>query len=982
MTSTTKTRRRIRPEWVMAGVLLAALLNPREALAQRTTATVQVAVTEGGRAPPDGVTVMAYNTDTGSATRATGRSDGSHILTGLVAGEYLIAATPPSGKEASRLVQVQVGQTVNLDIDLAERAPVIQGETVTVEGRLTEAANSEIATNVSRAQMENLPQINRNFLSFAQLAPGVRINDDEFRKEVRAGALGSSQTNVFVDGVSLKSNIIQGGVIGQDASRGNPFPQLAVDGFRIISQNFKAEYEQAGSALITATTRSGGNEFRGDFFTTFQNKDLVARDIFSLRRGEERPELARYQLGAAAGGPVVKDRLHFFLAYEGNYQDRANQVLIEDRTLVSDPELLQRLQGYEGTFISPFREHLGFGKLTWRPGNNQNLEVSASLRRESDIRSFGQRQSYENAENVRINTTTALAKHQWWLGSVLNEASFQFLEGQWNPTVLNPNLIGLDYDRVLKIGGRDSSQDIIQRTFTLRDDVSFSDLEWLGHHLVKTGARVAFQDYYVDKSQFGNPVFRFKEEQRTNLTFAFPHEAEYGAGNPIVSSKNTQFGVYVQDDWQPVKRLTLNLGVRWDVETNPLNNDYVTPDDVRAAVLAIAPQIAAENGPDFFRVENYLTDGTQRPPFLGAIQPRVGFTYDVLGNQSTIAFGGAGRYYDRTLFNDGLDERFRLQYGVRKFRFSSDGAPRDGNPTIAWRDEYLSKQGLDTLIDLGIAPRPEIFLLENDTKPPSSDMYSVGLKQHLGAINATVTLTRIDSRNGLGFSPANRKATGTRDFLPAPENFGNILMSSDDREARFTSLQIVAEKPFSDRFSTGFLKWGASLAYTFGVARETCCTPQNEAFTLFNFAYPSFKDAPMVPTNNDERHRLIVSAITAWPYDFTLSGLVTLGSGFPYTVTDETAGTREDQRVIQWAGGRAEGLIQFSQVDVRLAKTFTVARRHRMGAFVDVFNLFNTRNFGDYNGDIFFDRENPDFAEPRKLIAPTRSLQAGVNYSF
>jgi hypothetical protein len=113
--------------------------------------------------------------------------------------------------------------------------------------------------------------------------------------------------------------------------------------------------------------------------------------------------------------------------------------------------------------------------------------------------------------------------------------------------------------------------------------------------------------------------------------------------------------------------------VRWDIETNPLNNDYKTPDDVRAAVTELATKVAEHNGPDFFRVNNYLTDGSQRPIYFGEIQPRIGASYDVLGDQKTVVFGGAGRYFDRTLFNSGADERYRLQYAVRTFRFCLSG---------------------------------------------------------------------------------------------------------------------------------------------------------------------------------------------------------------------------------------------------------------------------------------------------------------------
>src|SRR5919106_1385741 len=225
----------------MGSLLSAALLVPIQALAQRATATIVVNLSRGEAAAPAGTGVVALNTENGTTTEATPRVDGSQVLTGLQPGEYLVTVTPPGELEVYRLARVQVGQTVRLNIDLAEEAVAeggtLLGETTIVEGRLTESLSSEVATNVSREQIDSLPQVNRNFLNFAELAPSVRVSHNEMRKEVTSGALESRSTNVFVDGVSLKSNILPGGIVGQDASRGNPFPQLAVGGFRVISQN-------------------------------------------------------------------------------------------------------------------------------------------------------------------------------------------------------------------------------------------------------------------------------------------------------------------------------------------------------------------------------------------------------------------------------------------------------------------------------------------------------------------------------------------------------------------------------------------------------------------------------------------------------------------------------------------------------------------------------------------------------------------------
>lgn len=976
MKTSKKTAERRHGVWLalgLAGLVAPLLLAPGPAFAQRTTATIHGTVTLDAAPARAGTAVVATNVDTGVATRDTTGQGGDYVLTGIAPGQYLITVTPPGGQEVTRFASVEVGQTVALDIDLAqEQLELGNTETIEMTGRLIESKTSEIATNVTREQIDNLPQNNRNFLNFAQLAPGVRLSNDELERNFASGALEARQTNVFIDGVSLKNNIIQGGVVGQDSSRGNPFPQLAIAGFRVLTQNFKAEYEQAGSAIISAVTRSGGNEFHSDVFTALQSKSLVANDYFAEMRGEPKPDYARYQFGGSASGPIIEDKLHFFLSYEGNYQNRANQVSLGNPT----PENLARFGQYEGSFGSPFREHLGFGKLSWHPSAGQNVDLSVSLRRESDIRSFGGQTSFENAEDVRNNVITAALRHEYRLDSALNELTFQFLDSQFNPTSLNAGLIGQDYQGVIRIGGRDTSQDIVQRAFTFRDDVSFTELEWQGRHLVKTGLKVSLQKYQVERSQYGNPTFRFREDPANDLDFDIPFEAQYGVGDSRVTSSNTQLGLFVQDDWQVARKLTLNAGVRWDVETNPLNNDFVTPDDVRQAAQELEAMVAPLNGPDFFDADNYLTDGTQRPIFLGAIQPRLGFAYDLLGNQHTVFFGGAGRYYDRTLFNTGVDERLRQQFEVRTFRFSRDGAERDGLPTIAFQPEYLSAEGLDALIASGTAPAPEIFLLENDTKPVRTDQFSVGVRQQIGAFHTSLTFSHMRSENGVGFYPANRQATGNRDFIPTPGNFGNVLISADDRSSRFTGIYLTAEKPYSDALSRWGIRWGMSLAYTFGIARERGDD--------FNFDFPTIEDSPIVPTVSDERHRVVASGMVGLPLDFKLSTLIVLGTGLPFTVADASLGFGPDEFELRRNGGRADALLEFRQVDVRLAKEFAIYGKQRLSIFAEAFNIFDFENFGGYDGYIPPSAEppNPNFGQPSVLIGPPRSLQVGLAYGF
>jgi hypothetical protein len=944
-----------------AAGLLGLCVLATAADAQRVTGTVQGKVVRSG-VPQPAAKITATNLTNGAVVTVDGDAAGGYILPGLAPDQYLIAVSA-GGQETTEIVDVGIGQDLQVNLDVAS-VSVAGAERIEVSGQRFENKTSEVAVNVSQDQIANLPQNSRNFLNFAQLAPGVRLNTDPQRQNFASGGLPAPQTNVFIDGLSLKNNINDGGVAGQDSSRGNPFPQLAIAGFRVLTQNYKAEYEQAGSAIISSVTRSGGNDVHGELYASYQDRHLVAIDPFAEKLMQDKPDYSRYQVGGLLSGPLLEDKLFGLATYEGNYQNRANQVIITNST----PENLARFGQYQGSFGSPFREHLGFGKLTWLPDPDQTVDLSLNVRRETDIRSFGGQTSFENAENARNNILATQVRYQWRGPSLINEANVQFLNTQFNPGAENPDLIGRDYAGVIKIGGRDTDQDIVQRTIMLRDDATFPTFTAAGHHQFKLGAKLAFQHYQVERSQFGNPLFHFRVDSANNLDFDIPFEAQYGVGNPRVTSNNTQIGLYAQDDWAVNDRLTANLGIRWDIETNPLNNDYKTPADVRAAVTELAATVAAHNGPDFFQVDNYLTDGSQRPIYLGEIQPRIGASYDVLGDQKTIVFGGAGRYYDRTLFNSGVDERYRLQYAVRTFRFSRDGTTRDGQPTIMFDPSFLSKAGLQGLIDSGVAPAPEIFLMENDTRPLHTDQYSAGVRQQIGLVNASLTVSHIRGENGLGFYPANRDATGNRDFLPVPGAFGNVLISADDIQSRFTGFYLTAEKPYSEAS-----KWGFSATYTLGWSKIRG--------DLFNFDFPTIKATPLTPGNDDERQRLVLSAIGGLPYGVIVSTLIQLGTGTPFNVIDNSAGFEGAER-FRRNSGRASPFIEYKQVDLRIAKRFEVAPKQHAAVFVEAFNLFNWANYSGYDGNIPADAPNPNFGKPSAIIGPTRSLQLGVTYGF
>jgi hypothetical protein len=952
----------------LMAVILVSLAIPALSHAQVSTATIEGTVTDAGGVLP-GASVTAREVQSGFTHEATSETDGRFTLAGLRPGRYEITVAVSQYKPEAKTVEVLVGQTVTLNFRINPDVVVTESVTVVGDTRLVDTRTSEVTTNVTQEQMRYLPQNNRNFLNFAALAPGVRVSDNELRKEFSAGALPSQNINVFIDGVSFKNDVIDGGVVGQDASRGNPFPQNAVQEFQVLTQNYKAEFEKAASAIITAITKSGGNRYSGEVFSFYQDKGLVeneaiVRDANNLLvKGETtpKPEYERWQWGLSMGGPIVRDRMQFFGSYEENRQDRAASVLVGTVT-TAPPSLVQRLRAFEGTFVSPFREKLLFAKTSFQPAQGQQAEITYNWRNETDIRNFGApgSNSYQTAENVRNRVDSLQGKWQIGRSRFLNEAYLSYQRYRWNPKPENPEIIGENFSGLLRVGGRDTEQLIVQQRVSLRDDFS-QFFDWRGSHTAKVGGVVSFVDYDVSKLFNGNPLFTY----RGDISWDFPASANFGSGNPDLNARNYQFGLFAQDDWAIGPRFTLNLGLRWDYESDMLNNGYVTPDTVRAAT---AP---------FVDNARYFTDGDDRPPFYGGWQPRLGFSYDITGQGRTIAFGGWGRYYDRVLYNSTLDERFRLQYAVRTFQFSSDGGVRDGVQTIVWNPSYLSVSGLESIIAQGRAPNPEVFLIANDAEPPVSDQWSLGARQSFKGVVASVTYTGTRSRNLFTFIFGTRRPDGTC-CLPVP-GYSNILISDPEgRKAWFDGLYIQVDKPYS---GAGF-KYGYSLTYTLGKAEQT-------GGDLFSLDFPRVSDYPRYPTGSDERHRLVMTGIFGLPYGFIASTFITLGSGTPYTIDDQSQGGGVNQRRLQRNGGRPEQFTfifpdawAYRSVDLQLEKGFHFGSQV-VSVIFQGFNIFSFDNFSGYQGFIpTLPATNPNFGRPSNLIDPGRRLQFGLRYGF
>lgn len=979
-------------------VLLALAVAVPAALGQSTTVTIRGRVVDDS-GPLPGATVEAVSTASGFVHRSITDADGGFALGALTPGSYEVRVQMEGFKPQARTLQVLLGQNPVLEFRLTLDAMVLENITVIGDRTqlLVDLKTAEIRTNVTQEQINLLPQNSRNFLNFAALAPGVYVNPDpNATQNFRSGGMSSRQVNTFIDGLSYKNDLLEGGSFMQDSSKGNPFPQNAVQEFQVLTQNYKAEYEKAAAAIISAITRSGGNRWSGDAFYFFQNKSMVALDPISEEKGFSKPEYKRNQLGLAVGGPLLKDTLHAFVSYERNSQDRYNLVTRGGQWNDAPANVKAKLSAYaEGNIKSPFTSDLYFAKLTWQPAVSQTVDISYNRRDEEEIRGFGGQRVEEGAESFQVATNAAVAK---WTGvfgnSTLNEASLTFQQLRWFPTAFRADLPRLNYIGLLDVGGKDGSQDFQQDRVGLRDDLTYY-LSWLGDHAVKGGVTANFMDYTIKKNFYSNPTYEFRSDEQ----WQYPFKARYGFGNAKLSYDNTQVGVYLQDDWRITPTFALSVGLRWDYESNMLNNDFVTPPALLQAMSGACRTYGAPVGGktrwclnEFLDFSQYTTDGNDRKPYYGMVQPRLGFTWDVTGKGETVLFGGWGKYYDRVLLNDIFDEQYRQQYKIYEFCFSADGTPRPGCgvPPIVWKDSYLSRGALDQLISSGQAPGPEIFLVNNEMRPPRSDQWTLGARQRLfGSYVVGLSYAGVRGYNGMAWffgdlPPGTTFGDRWGGNVPIP-GYARLFITSDVRKTKYDAVFLTIDRPFTTEAG-----WGFNLAYTRTDAKST--GPANAgdgiAWGAFDFLRPS--DFTWHRGDYDEKDRIVASGTVGLPFGFRVSTILTLGSGLPYTIYDASKGW--DKFTIDWNAGSPRKYVvlgwknwAYRSLDLRLEWETKIAGDFRFGLVGEGFNVTDFANYACYGWGSGFKppagETNSQFGKGECAIN-ARRFQVGAKFSF
>lgn len=977
-------------------VAVAAALCVAAPVHAQTTSNIR------GEGAQPGTTVTVTDTVTGRVATTTVNQDGTFVIPGLRPSTYSV-----TGAGEPQQVELPVGQTVTIDAAPRTAAPSTEPGAIVVTGRRNrqEVRSATVGTSISQAQIENLPQSDRNFLNFANLAPGVTVSTDQNNKRVQAGGVSADNVNVYIDGTSHKNRVGFNGIAGQNFSQGNPFPQSAVQEFRVETQNFKAEYEQAGSAIITAVTRTGGRTFDGGTFIEYQPQSFLGRPYFERpgnanNRGfacpddpsetcyNDKPDYRRNQFGAHFGGPILPGTLHFFGSYEATRQSNPS-------IIVNIPESLSRFN--EESVANRFRQNLYFGKLSLFATEGDTIHASYFRRDETDIRDYGGNRLRENGRNVGTSTKNYQLEWNHRADTWLNELTLGLFDSDTGtPTLTEGPEIrltsGINGGDLLFLGANSFQQANRQKDKNFKNNFTFTGFDG---HVVKAGVRLARNRLTRVEDAFANGQYSFDAATFTDFDTSTPYQAVISLlpATPL-EAKNTYVGLFIQDDWTINDNWTLNYGLRWDYENNNFNQRFVTPERIATALRNYQPWQAA--GID---AEDYISTGDNRKPYKKAFAPRLGVSYDVFGDRDLIFFAGAGRYYDRNNFYLASLERLfsTVRSDIRLNFCGAAGLPacsvpggNIANGEIQFDPAFRDPQALREATQFsGLSG--DIWVLNNKTPPPFTDQFNVGVRKRFGDWQTAVTIAHNRSRNGFVFVRGNRMPDGSytpegfgfiRDNFPAegrPAGYtGRLNIGSSEGKARYTALYLQADKPFNETTN-----WGVNLAVTLSNAKSNQARAYGEA-EAFNLGQ---QDAyGWQPVAGLERWRVVGSGIVRLPYDLRLSSTAIFSSGPRFGYVTFAASELPCDGCIPFneAGVlKPEKGIAYKTVDVRLAKRFRVPWGHDIEASVQVYNLFDwvNRNYSIWGaGNAGGGLEAP--LKENGTTGGARSFQAGLKYVF
>ncbi len=995
------------------GLTIGCLLIAMPLAYGQATSTFNGRVLDQGEAVLPGVTVTATNVSTGVARTTVTNEEGLYLIAGLGPGTYEVKTELSGFAPANREnVRLDVNSTLTIDFRLS-LAGLQETLTVTGQAPLIETTQSKVANTIETTEVQNLPMITRTISGMLELLPGAAPVAPLHRTKENVGTVsygGSLGGNVAmtVDGADNRDNHYSGPLL--------TFTTEGLEQFQLASSQFTAADGRTAGAAVTLVTKSGTNALHGSAFGYERDRRLTAKDFFTEQANGEKAPFSRQQFGGSIGGPVVRNRIFFFGAVEQQRED-VGRFVPEQRfneldVLVQATNAGQLAPG----FVNPDHPRIGEqpgGLLTYSLKGTGQINNEHSLM----FRYAGQHEGRDSVtwltdnddgqpDDFTIDAYSAVAQHSWVLGNNgLNQITTQvnhvdYLADVWsratgehytrdfpNVDIFAPRL---DFPSVNTGAGGDAGTMADRYVYQIRDDVSLLR----GNHSLKLGANFNYLknlgilngnehfatfEFFDDPSTiFFNTNGRYPQGFRTPGIVSLWQQANGGAINGQGYWADTlnsvrQFSTWLQDDWRASSRLTLNLGVRYDVDLNLMDEKNFEINATRQALEAIGSPYA-----EF-----------PETPMLD-ISPRIGFAYDLTGDGRRVLRGGYGLYFD--------------QYNTAAAAGDITAQARRPLNALATLTNTAIGVGDLATFRLGIDPMPA-QPTEGNSLPrgsqgqwidpamvdPRSHQIHLGYAHEL-AQNTTLAVdyTHAEGRNEKRQININPLLNGRRrladDFQRVfgdPNYLSQIRILSGINKSRYDALTFLFRRRFPRM--TVQAHYTLAGAYSYGGS-----TGNRSGAALPQVWDQPFADDEWGPNGPDERHRFVFTGVLEAPYGIQLSPVVQAASARAYNLTAGTDLNRDGNNIDRWVdpatgqqvpvnSARGDNTFVF---DLRTTKFIPLGGEKRLGLFVEFFNLFDTVNHGaEYNGN----GRSTLFRQPTGYIPSIgypRQVQLGARFLF
>jgi hypothetical protein len=929
--------------------LLALGLHPVSA--QVVGANLSGTVLDQSQAALPGVTVTVRNTGTGREQVLVTGPEGHYRAVALQPGPYDVIAELPGFGTARRQLTLVVGGDVRLDFELG--VATLQ-ETVTVSGQgpLIEVTKSAPSSTIVEEQIQALPVLERNFLSLAQLMPGAAPNYTSKFSRVKFGG-PADQRNGY-------TTIVDGGDL-DDAIWGDPtvnVSQDAVQEFKVFRNQFDAQYGAALAAVVTVVTRSGTNDLHGSGYFFGRDDSLNARNAFQRTK----PVYEQQRFGGSVGGPLVRNRTHYFGAYEYTNVNRENIISLPASNPFSARE--------NGVFPAGTREHMFVTKWDHRLADDKSLFVRYAFDDQ-----WATRTGNPSSDTANVNDSSkmhsVIGENSWVISqNVVNTLRAHWM---WNEVATLPVSFGPGEVRPSVTTGQNfTAPQFFPRTRLQLFETLFMTR---GRHDFKFGGDWTYAKHAYEAHFYENGQWQFGTDAPFNATnpatwpFAFVQQTNgtYEYDSHIIAA-------YAQDDVRVSDRLTLNLGLRYDLDTNLRMN-------------GIYGQVLGQ--PQYAGLENFVT--SDRGNDYDNIQPRLGFTYDISGRGTLVARGGWGMYVTRHRHYFGLTAQDRLLGAA--VRIENPEQLRN-YPNV---NAVLGGRSLSEYVQSGAAR--SVYLIPDDYVLPQSQNTTAGIGWQINdATGLDVDFVHAYGYNQLGATDLNLPASGRIGAAnPRPvRQFTEVKSLENFSESWYDALETQLRTRVRGMDSLQ-VSYTLSRSYRDGVDHYqtypgTMRTPQERGYS-----------------NMDSRHNLSLAASTTLPWAIQFSTIVRALSGTPFGVSagfdidgdgqaqndrplglPSTVGrekVEESVRIINDLRATRSlapitadhlKLEPFVSVDLRFTKLIPLAASRQIELFVESYNVLNRVNYaGGGNSSIV----SPAFLIRNSARDP-RQIQLGARFTF